>query len=143
VPRSKKEWGYTSTTTMRHHEVLGFDSHRELGIFLFTNASRPALGPAQPPIQWVQRPLSLGVKRPGHEADRSPPSILTNPISLHGVLGFDFLRELGIFLFTTSRTALGPTQPPIQWISGIIFLGVNQPGREADHSLPSSVKVKE
>jgi hypothetical protein len=32
-----------------------------------------------------------------------------------GVLGFDSRRGLGIFLFTTvSRTALGPTQPPIQ-----------------------------
>jgi hypothetical protein len=31
--------------------VLGFDSRRGLGIFLFTTASRPALGPTQPPIQ--------------------------------------------------------------------------------------------
>jgi hypothetical protein len=32
-----------------------------------------------------------------------------------GVLGFDSRQGLGIFLFTTaSRTALGPTQPPIQ-----------------------------
>jgi hypothetical protein len=31
-----------------------------------------------------------------------------------GVLGFDFRRGLGNFLFTTaSRTALEPTQPPI------------------------------
>jgi hypothetical protein len=31
-----------------------------------------------------------------------------------GVLGFDSRREVGIFLFTTaSRTALGPTQPPL------------------------------
>jgi hypothetical protein len=32
----------------------GFDSWQRLGIFLFTTASRPALGPTQPPIQWVQ-----------------------------------------------------------------------------------------
>jgi hypothetical protein len=45
-----------------------------LGIFLFTTASRPALGPTQPPIQWVPGALSLGVKRLGREADHSPPS---------------------------------------------------------------------
>jgi hypothetical protein len=54
--------------------VLGFDSRRGLGIFLFTAASRTALGPTQPPIQWVPGALSLGVKRLGREADRSPPS---------------------------------------------------------------------
>jgi len=31
--------------------VLGFDSRRELGIFLFTTASRTALGPNLPPIR--------------------------------------------------------------------------------------------
>jgi hypothetical protein len=46
--------------------VLGFDSRRGLGIFLFTTASRTALGPTQPPVQWV--------KRLGCEADLSPPS---------------------------------------------------------------------
>jgi hypothetical protein len=45
-----------------------------LGIFLFTTASRPALEPTQPPIQWVPGALSLEVKRPGLEADHSPPS---------------------------------------------------------------------
>jgi hypothetical protein len=53
---------------------LGFDSWRGLGIFLFTTASRTVLGPTQPPIQWVPESLSLGVKRPGREADYSPPS---------------------------------------------------------------------
>jgi hypothetical protein len=49
---------------------------------------------------------------------------------------------LGIFLFTAaSRTALGPTQPPIQWVPGAPSLGVKWPGREADHS-PSSSAVK-
>jgi hypothetical protein len=61
-----------------------------------------------------------------------------------GVLGFDSRRGLGIFLFTTeSRTALGPTQPPIQWVSVALSLGVKRPGREADHSPPSSAEVKE
>jgi hypothetical protein len=33
-----------------------------------------ALRPIQPPIQWVSEALSLAVKRPGLEADHSPPS---------------------------------------------------------------------
>jgi hypothetical protein len=41
---------------------------------LYTTASKPALGPTQPPIQWVPGALSLGVKRQGREADHSPPS---------------------------------------------------------------------
>jgi hypothetical protein len=53
--------------------VLGFDSRRGMGIFFFTIASRTALGPTQPPIQWVPGALSLEVKRPGREADHSPP----------------------------------------------------------------------
>jgi hypothetical protein len=60
-----------------------------------------------------------------------------------GVLGFDFRQRLEIFLFTTaSRTALEPTQPPIQWVPGALSRGVKQLGREADHSPPSSVEVK-
>jgi hypothetical protein len=40
-----------------------------LGIFLFTTASRMAVGPIQPPIQCVPGALSLGVKQLGCEAD--------------------------------------------------------------------------
>jgi hypothetical protein len=67
-----------------------------LGIFPFTIASRTALGPTQPPIQWVPAALSLGIKRPSSEADHSPPSsaevkecveqYLHSPIRLHGVV---------------------------------------------------------
>jgi hypothetical protein len=44
--------------------------------------------------------------------------------------------------FTASRPAVGPTQPPIQWVPGTLSLRVNQPGREADHLPPSSAEVK-
>jgi hypothetical protein len=51
-----------------------FESRQELGIFLFTTLSGPALGRTQPPIQWVPEALSLRVERPGREAENSPPS---------------------------------------------------------------------
>jgi hypothetical protein len=57
--------------------------------------------------------------------------------------GFESRQWMGIFLFTTvSRPALGPTQPPIQWVSGDLSLGIKRPGREADYSLPSRAEVK-
>jgi hypothetical protein len=59
------------------------------------------------------------------------------------VLGFDSRLGLRIFLFTTvSRTTLGPTQPPIQWVPGALSLGVKRPVLEADHSPPSSAEIK-
>jgi hypothetical protein len=52
----------------------GFESRQRVGIFLFTTATRMTLGPTQPPIRLVPGALSLGVNRPGREADYSPPS---------------------------------------------------------------------
>jgi hypothetical protein len=47
------------------------------------------------------------------------------------------------FLFSmSSRPALWPTQPPIQWVQGVLSLGVNWQGHEADHSSETSVEVK-
>jgi hypothetical protein len=66
--------------------------------FLLPAASRSVLGPTQPPIQWVQGALTTGVKRPGYEADNSPPSTISSPpyimawclikqsVCLHGVI---------------------------------------------------------
>jgi hypothetical protein len=68
------------------------------------------------------------------------------------IMGYDY-RELikaslsiivGITIICiTSRMALGPTQPPIQWVPEALSLGVKQLGHEDDHSPPSSAKVKE
>jgi hypothetical protein len=47
------------------------------------------------------------------------------------------------FLFSTSsRPALGPTQPPIQRVLGAVSPGVKRPEREADHSPPANTEVK-
>jgi hypothetical protein len=41
------------------------------------------------------------------------------------------------------RTALGSTQPPIQWVPGALSVGVKRPAHEADHSPPSSAEIEE
>jgi hypothetical protein len=48
-----------------------------------------------------------------------------------------------IFLFyRSSRPALGPTPPSIQWAPGVLSQGVKRSRREADHSPPTSAEVK-
>jgi hypothetical protein len=100
--------------------------------------------------------MDTGGKSAGSEAHRPPPSsaevknMWSYTYTLTLGYGLDdrgsrvrFPAGLGIFLFiTVSRTALGPTQPPIQCVSGALSLGVKRPGREADHSPPSSADVK-
>jgi hypothetical protein len=47
--------------------------------FLFSTSSRRALyGSAQPPIQWVPRNFSPGVRRSGRETGHSPPANVEN-----------------------------------------------------------------
>jgi hypothetical protein len=47
------------------------------------------------------------------------------------------------FLFSAaSRPALGPTQPPIHWVPGVLYPGVKRQRREADHLSPTRAEVK-
>jgi hypothetical protein len=43
---------------------------------------------------------------------------------------------------TSSRLALRPTQPPIQWVTGALSQGVKRLAREADHSPPASARSR-
>jgi hypothetical protein len=107
-----------------------------LGIFLFDTVSRPALGPAQPPIQWTPGSLSLGVKRPGHEADHLLSSITEVKECVELYLHFPNTSSwFGAYLSS------GTTLP----FSGYRDLspGLKRPERETDHSPPSSAEVKE
>jgi hypothetical protein len=46
-------------------------------------------------------------------------------------------------LASVSRPALGPTQSLVQWVPGVLSPGVKaQPGRDADHSPPSSAEIE-
>jgi hypothetical protein len=47
------------------------------------------------------------------------------------------------FLLHVIRSALGSTQPSVQRVPRALFPGVKRPGRETDHSPPTSAEVKE
>jgi len=76
--------------------TIGVRIPAETGNFSLHYRVQPALEPTQPPIRWLPEAPSLGVKRPGCEADHSPPSSAevknawsytsTFPIRLHGVV---------------------------------------------------------
>jgi len=70
----------TLSTVQSVHWATGWKTREQLssrvkkGLFVFTIASKLALGPRQPPIQWVLANVFLEVKRLGLEANNSPPS---------------------------------------------------------------------
>jgi hypothetical protein len=133
--------------------VLGFDSRWELGIFLFSTASRTTLGLTH---------LHLVPRSKNASSYTSTP-----PMHLHGMVlikkSQGQLYLIYIYIYMGSRVrfpagagnfslhhrvqngseVLGSTQPPIQWVPGAFSLGVKRPGCEDDHSPPSSAEVKE
>jgi len=81
-----------------------------IGFFIFSTASRLAPGPTQPPVQRVTGSLSPEMKRPGREADHSPPSSAefmnalsytsTPPIRLHDMVLSEAQEQLYLFSLT-------------------------------------------
>jgi hypothetical protein len=71
TPRSWDSSVYIATRLWA--EWPRFNSWQGLRILLLVTASRLALGPTKLPIQCVLQVLSLGVKRPKHDADHSLP----------------------------------------------------------------------
>jgi hypothetical protein len=60
-----------------------------------------------------------------------------------GWLAFDSLQGQEIFLYpTVSRPALGPTEPLIKWVSGVISPGAKWSRHKAGHSPTSSAMDK-
>jgi hypothetical protein len=51
-------------------------------------------------------------------------------------------RLLFILSTTASRSTLGLTLSPVQWVPGPLSHGVMRQRRETDHSPPSSVEIK-
>jgi hypothetical protein len=80
------------------------------------------------------RPISSRTRKPTKSYDSSV-----------GIATSYGLGDRGIrvrVLVGPSRPALGPTQPHILWVLGNISPGVKRPGREADHSVPTTAEVK-
>jgi hypothetical protein len=56
---------------------------------------------------------------------------------------YDSRQGQGLFLFAVAwRLVLGPTQPPIQWVTRDVSSAVKRPGRKADHPPPCSAAIK-
>jgi hypothetical protein len=61
----------------------------------------------------------------------------------HGLFQGTYNIPVKNFLFSTSsRLAVGSTQPPIQWLPGALSPRLKLPERGADHSPPTSAEVK-
>jgi hypothetical protein len=63
-----------SVSKVSKQEAIAKGYSNFLVLFVLFSSSRPVVRPTRPPFQWVPGALSLGVKRPGPEADHSPPT---------------------------------------------------------------------
>jgi hypothetical protein len=64
----------TLTILATGYEMDGWGSNSGKDKICLFKASSPVLGPKQPPIRWIPAAIFLWVKRPGFDAEHSPPS---------------------------------------------------------------------
>jgi hypothetical protein len=79
--------------------------------------------------------LDAVVKRniPSPRRESNPRTPIVQPVAkLYTKIDFNI-----IFI----STALGPTQPAIQWVPGALTPAIKRPGHEADHSYASSTEL--
>jgi hypothetical protein len=76
LPLTNSQGSSLSIVTRLRVERSRFNSFGGGGqeFYVFATAATPALGPTQPPFQWVLLAVAREVKRLGREADYSPPS---------------------------------------------------------------------
>jgi len=90
-----------------------------------------ALSPVCSRTNCMEKPC----EKPRNNAD----SQISHAIRINIESGSNSRQGLRIFLFaTSSRPALGSTQPPIQGVPGTLSLVVKRPEREPGQSPPSS-----
>jgi hypothetical protein len=89
----------------------GFGAWR-LGIFLFTTMFRPALGPTQPPIQWVPEAISLGVKRP-----KSIMRGAIHPLPQHALMAWCSVKTKKILGYTQHLCYVEWSLNSISWMN--------------------------
>ena len=99
---------------------------------LYTSGcSSELLIPIHHPKQWYNTVPTIT------EAWNSSVGIVTR----YGLDGLGIESRWGRDFPPTSRSALGSTQPPVQWVTGL-SRGVKRLGRGVDHPPPSSAEVE-
>jgi hypothetical protein len=87
----------------------------------------------QPPAALPRHPLKLS-RSGNYDKQKVPcPYRKSNPC---------FPAYSSLVLITMPRLALGPTQPPLQWVPGTLSMEVKWPRCKADHQPTSNDEVK-